>query len=191
MPRNNEIQFRRGTGTEWLNADPILASGEPAFNVTDYTLKIGDGFNYWSDLPTIGASGTDTYIDSASFNQQSGILTLGYNTALANLTVSIPAIASSGDNSVLVYKNVSTATNLIYEDHLVFVDTSASAVDLQLPLASGHGGKQFIIKQKSGLNSVNIYPSGSETIDDRSVFSITYSKNSISLVSDNSNWFII
>lgn len=196
MSRINLIQFRKGTGQDWSLADPILASGEPAFNITDYTLKIGDGVSNWSELPNIGgsgvvSSGTDTYIDSGSFNYSSGILTLSYNNDLPDLNINIPISSGGGSSSFLTYKNTSSVTNLSYNDHLIFVDTSIGSVDLYLPLASGYGGKQFIIKQKNGLNPINIYPSGIETIDEQASYQIFYSKNSISVVSDNNNWYII
>lgn len=147
MPRNNEIQFRRGTGLEWSAADSILSSGEPGWNSTNNTLKIGDGISTWNTLPTTA--------------------------------------------SLLEYRNISSDTTLNYSNHIIFIDTSTNIVNVQLPLASGHGGKQFIFKQKSGSNIINIYPSGSETIDDKNTFQIFYEKNAISVVSDNSNWYII
>lgn len=183
MPRNNEIQFRRGTVTEWNTIDPILASGEPAFNLTNYSLKIGDGEKEWSLLPEIG--GTDIYLSGVSFDNNTRNLTFTWNSTLSDLTVNIPA------GNTLAYQNINTNTTLSYNDHLIFVDTSSNSVDIQLPLASGYGGTQFILKQKTGNNPINILPSGNETIDDQSQYQIFYSKNSISVVSDNSNWYIV
>lgn len=47
------IQLRRGTSSQWAAADPVLAVGEPGWDVDAATLKIGDGTRPWSDLPVV------------------------------------------------------------------------------------------------------------------------------------------
>lgn len=44
------IQVRRGTTTQWNNADPVLNEGEIGYNVTLASYKIGDGSSLWSEL---------------------------------------------------------------------------------------------------------------------------------------------
>ena len=44
------IQMRRGTSSEWNDADPILNSGELGYNSTLGQLKVGDGETVWSEL---------------------------------------------------------------------------------------------------------------------------------------------
>ena len=58
-----QIQFRRGTYSQWVAADPVLADGELAIQ-TDagggeqaMTLKIGDGATAWSSLAYGGLRG--------------------------------------------------------------------------------------------------------------------------------------
>tara|TARA_B100001094_G_scaffold278669_1_gene288371 strand:- start:2650 stop:3252 length:603 start_codon:yes stop_codon:yes gene_type:complete len=69
---NTRIQIRRGTGDSFSSANPILASGEPAFAVDTNVLKIGDGDRAWSALPTINSTveqksgGTQTLGDGVS-----------------------------------------------------------------------------------------------------------------------------
>lgn len=147
MSRNNLIQFRRGTDQEWLGIDPVLASGEPGYNTSNNTLKIGDGNTQWQHLAT--------------------------------------------NNSILSYINLSGNFNLSYDNHMVFLDTTNNSIDIHLPLASGHGGKHFILKYKTGNFPINILASGTETIDSQSNYQIFYSKNSIGIVSDNQNWYIV
>ena len=49
------FQFRRDTTENWLlNKDIIPAPGEPCFDLTAHTLKIGDGVLSYENLPTIG-----------------------------------------------------------------------------------------------------------------------------------------
>ena len=47
-----QIQMRRGTTAEWAAASPvILASGEPGYDSTIKSMKIGDGVTEWASLP--------------------------------------------------------------------------------------------------------------------------------------------
>jgi hypothetical protein len=45
-----KIKFRRDTAAAWIDADPILAQGEPGFEHDTGKLKIGDGSSTWSEL---------------------------------------------------------------------------------------------------------------------------------------------
>lgn len=38
-----KIQVRRGTATEWSNANPTLSVGELGYDTTNDILKVGDG----------------------------------------------------------------------------------------------------------------------------------------------------
>lgn len=53
----NRIQLRRDTAANWASADPILANGEPGYDLTNDILKVGDGTTAWSSLPTYGGGG--------------------------------------------------------------------------------------------------------------------------------------
>lgn len=51
------FQFRRSTTEEWeLNKDIVPAAGEPCFDLTSGTLKIGDGVTTYSNLKVIGGA---------------------------------------------------------------------------------------------------------------------------------------
>lgn len=55
-----QIQFRRGTSTEWSNtstANPILAQGEMGIETDSNLFKIGNGILHWNDLPYGGVQG--------------------------------------------------------------------------------------------------------------------------------------
>lgn len=56
MPVNNTIQLRKGLSSEWASTNPVLASGEPGYDLTNSILKIGDGTNAWADLPLTASS---------------------------------------------------------------------------------------------------------------------------------------
>jgi hypothetical protein len=56
MPVNDLIQFRRGNSAEWASSNPVLASGEPGYDLSSNILRIGDGLTNWSGLNNIGIS---------------------------------------------------------------------------------------------------------------------------------------
>jgi hypothetical protein len=64
MPKNNNVQFRRGNSSDWNLANPVLASGEPGFETDTLRLKIGDGSTAWSGLnySNIVGSGSSNYL---------------------------------------------------------------------------------------------------------------------------------
>ena len=42
--------LRRGRAEAWQKNNPVLAYGEPGFDLDNYGLKIGDGKTAWNDL---------------------------------------------------------------------------------------------------------------------------------------------
>ncbi len=56
MP-NIQLQFRRGTGTEWSNANPTLASGEMGIETDTSRFKVGNGSTAWNSLSYGGIQG--------------------------------------------------------------------------------------------------------------------------------------
>lgn len=92
----------------------------------------------------------------------------------------------------VIYKTINSSTYLDALDDVIFADCSLSSINLVLPTASGVGGKKIIIKRKpTGNYNLTISPSGSEEIDGTTSFSIPYSNQSITLISDNNDWFVI
>ena len=54
---DTRLQFRRGTFAEWAAANPILASGEPGYDITNKILKVGDGSTAFASLSGISGGG--------------------------------------------------------------------------------------------------------------------------------------
>ena len=64
-----KIQVRRGTATQWNNADPVLSQGEIGFETNTGKFKIGDGTNVWSDLEYfLDAAGVASAISGAALS---------------------------------------------------------------------------------------------------------------------------
>ena len=53
------IQLRRDTSANWSSANPILAQGEMGYDITNDSVKVGNGTDAWNDL---------SYIAGESFN---------------------------------------------------------------------------------------------------------------------------
>lgn len=90
------IQMRRGTSSEWNDADPILNEGELGYNSTLAQLKVGDGSTIWSELTYLATDeelGTslEGYIEISEKGAVDGIAELDSN------------------------KNVLTASSVIFE----------------------------------------------------------------------------
>jgi microcystin-dependent protein len=52
-----KLQLRRGTAAQWTTANPILAVGEPGFEVDTLRMKLGDGSTAWTSLAYVGGAG--------------------------------------------------------------------------------------------------------------------------------------
>lgn len=79
-----QIQFRRDTTENWLlNKDVIPAAGEPCFDVTLGTLKIGDGAKTYEELDPIGGEGSVAVsADGKSIVLEDGVFKLaGFDSA--------------------------------------------------------------------------------------------------------------
>lgn len=50
-PQKIEIILRRGKTEDWLRFDPIILKDEVVMDVGTGKIKIGNGKNYWSQLP--------------------------------------------------------------------------------------------------------------------------------------------
>lgn len=92
--------------------------------------------------------------------------------------------------ALLVYRNVSTAYTLAPSDDVIFLDPSSNDVVINLPSASGLGGKEFYFKRKTGSYSTVINASGSQTIDGEANFQANYNYEAFSIISDNNNWYV-
>jgi len=92
--------------------------------------------------------------------------------------------------SIKKYENISSDTTLDISADIVFVDSSSSAININMPQASGNGGKEIKIKRAFGNNLTTINASGLGNIDGQTNFTMHHLYQSVTLVSNNLNWFI-
>ena len=84
---------RRGTASQWANANPILGSGEIGFETDTGQFKIGDGTTNWDDLSyfknleDLGGN-LDDYILLTQKGTANGVATLDANTLVPDTQIS-------------------------------------------------------------------------------------------------------
>lgn len=84
--------------------------------------------------------------------------------------------------------SISSADTCTYYD-LVIADVSGGTYSLDLPSAASHAGEAIKIKVL-GDHGLTVVPDGSETIDGDSEYDILYDKESVTLISDGSDWIV-
>jgi len=82
------------------------------------------------------------------------------------------------------------------DDYIILVDASAGNVTITLPTAvaaagSGNGRSTFIIKRIDNVltNTVTIATSNSQTIDGAATATLVLQYQSMTVISNNANWF--
>lgn len=65
------IHFRRGTATQWADANPVLADGEPGYDQTNNEVRVGNGVDTWDALEPVAATEIDG-LDSSDFVRATG-----------------------------------------------------------------------------------------------------------------------
>ena len=119
------IQMRRGTSSEWNDADPILNEGELGYNSTLGQLKVGDGSTIWSELTYLATdaelvTSLEGYIEISEKGAVDGVAELDSN------------------KNVLTRESVifEGATTNSYQTTLVVVDPTEDRT-ITLPNATG------------------------------------------------------
>lgn len=77
-------------------------------------------------------------------------------------------------------------------DSVVLINAGSGIVSVTLPTAVGVGGKMYTIKKIDVTgNSVTISTTSSQTIDNQTTLTLSGAYNSVTVVSDGSNWWIV
>lgn len=99
---NVDLLFRRDLDSEWESNNPVLASGEPGWDITNKVLKVGNGIDAWNDLEGItGGSTLDLSYSRGFFllNEPSGTFTVngGYTVGYLDVYMNGVKLFPSGD----------------------------------------------------------------------------------------------
>ena len=122
MPVNNLIQLRKGSSSTWSSQNPVLASGEPGYDLTNNILKIGDGITNWNNLSGISPN-LDTTLAAGSgiiFSYADSTLTIsasggsgGLNNIVEDITPQLGGNLDLNNYSVNGTGNISIVGDLI------------------------------------------------------------------------------
>ena len=138
-----QIQFRRGTSSEWAASNPILAQGEFGLDITVNKFKIGTGVTSWNYL-NYGA-------DFVSYASTAGISTVAQglsgtpNISVGIVTASRIVVSGGGTFTGIVTatsfsgsgNNLTGIVTSIVAGSNVSISTSTGAVTISI---SGGGG---------------------------------------------------
>ena len=106
--------------------------------------------------------------------------------------VTVNATSTAMGSGSSVYDEVAIDTTLTSSHDVVGVDATAGAVAITLPTANGVSGKRYSVKKiDSSVNAVTVGCTGAETIDGEATQEIEKQYNSLTVISDDTNWLII
>lgn len=182
------LRLVSGSGTDTLVGIPsgMLQNGMLAYVASGYHASIsGDTYYKYSILDGESRDSSTGFLPNASGNWS--VLDLGGSSE----TTAISGWAdSSFKTKTRTYNNISADFSMNDTSDVVFLDTTSSSINVHLPTAVGKGGKEILVKMKSGSNSGVLLASGSQTIDGENEIGLYHKFMSVTLISDNSNWFI-
>lgn len=139
----------------------------------------GAGSNWTID----DGNGNSEVVPSGSTVVFSGVAPISTSYNPSNNVLSI-------SSSNRTYNNITADFSMSDASDVVFMDTTSGPINVYVPTAAGQGGKEIMIKLKAGSNSGVLIGSGVQTIDGQSQVAVYNTYESITLISDNSNWFI-
>lgn len=100
--------------------------------------------------------------------------------------------ATKGYVDTVAVANKTGAYTIVLADSVITADSTSAAFQVTLPTAVGNTGRQFVIKRiNSGANNVTVGTTSAQTIDGATTYVLINQYQSITVVSNGSNWWII
>jgi hypothetical protein len=82
-------------------------------------------------------------------------------------------------------------TALTAADSIVFADSTAGVIDVNLPTAVGIPGRVYTVVHTLGSPTVTVHAAGSELINDAAFKDLPTRPNEVTIVSDGAKWWIL
>lgn len=106
------------------------------------------------------------------------------------VTAVTPSVATPA-GLLTAITTVSANATLDGTNHVVLVDATGAGRTITLPLASGHTGRQYVIKKKDATgNLATIGRTGSDVIDGATTYVLSTQYQAVTVISDGTNWYI-
>ncbi len=116
------------------------------------------------------------------------VVTVTWNADGTTIAGTVICDTSFAGKTISVVTKTSNST-LVTTNDIINVNATSGAVTITLPTAVGNVGQQFNIK-KIDLSSNSVTISGAQTIDGQSTIVITGQNDSVTIYSDNTEWWI-
>ena len=104
-------------------------------------------------------------------------------------------VGSSIFNGTVDFRKVTTYTAASVtadNDYTILCDATSNAITVNLPTAVGIKGRIYVVKKTDvSANLVTLDASGSQTIDGTTTSVLNSQNDSVTVQSDNANWFVI
>ena len=200
--RVKETTTTTGTGTISLAGAvgqfQTFVAGIGTTNTTYYAIEDANGTAWEVGLGTVTDASPDTLSRSTILASSTGSaisLSSGTHTVFCTYPAS-KSVFLDGDNNLnpisVPYATITGDTTVTTANVVVFANATSGEIDITLYAATSNGGKTLTVKKTdSSTNSVVITRAGSETIDGGTTVTLIHQHESVTLVSDNSNWFIV
>lgn len=149
------------------------------------TLRLSGATSGYVGFAPAAAAGSTTYTLPSADGSNGQVLTTNGSGTLSWSTAS--GASGYSVSSVSTTTNVSaTSGEIVY-----LVNAASGSVTMNLPTAVGNTAKITIKKTDSSANTVVVDANSTQTIDGSLTKIIEFQYTSITLISDNANWFII
>lgn len=172
-----QIQLRRDTAANWSSTNPVLASGEPAYETDTGKFKIGDGVTAYNSLDYMGAGDLPDNVTTQgnTFNGASQLVQLDSTGKLPAIDGSqltnLPA-GSAPSNMVTTDTAQTISANKTLNAKLIISNTSNTGIyngyngtpvlcmtgSNQITLGHTNKSKQCFVVIANGLNTFKIEP---------------------------------
>lgn len=158
-------------------------------------------------LTDITVTGNHSFDDQAVATQRYGLIVTGANAisqlivtgnnfranktaALLNNASAVSAAMYMNNIGIATVASKTSSYTLLTSDNTILGNTTSGSITLTLPTAVG-ALQSYTIKKTASANTLNIATTSSQTIDGSTSIAMTRQYESITLVSDNTNWNVI
>ena len=194
-PNLDQDKIFLGNGSNQAVSTALSSINLSSFNQDLTTSNVSEGTNlYYTDARADGRIGAADLTDLNDVSYTAGPSIDNYVLTFDNSTSTWGAEAASLTPPSVTLASPSTdyTISTTSGSEEIYILTPSADINVNLPAASTAGsGYKYQIKNMASANSLTIDPNSTETIDGSSTYVISNQYESITIVTDGSNWFII
>ena len=147
---------------------------------------------FLSSIPLVGTGGTPTLAFQQWWDTVLKQIESSFERIELALAAAGVALDSVGQFPSFNTREITASETLEADDYLVLVDATSGAVTASLPTALSKEGSQIIVKKIDvSANAVTVDADASETIDGSTTTSLAAQYDSVTVISDGTEWWIV